>query len=163
MNGIETKQAIVAALDDQVKGVDKTRARAALAVMKSMVEEQIDRMKTSAEGLPVILVGGGSILLPDSLQGASRVVRPEHFEVANAIGAAIAQVSGAVDGVFDTAGRGRDTVLAEVKAAAIAEAVRAGAEESTTAVVDVEELPLAYLPANTVRFKVKAVGDLRRA
>ena len=131
--------------------------------MKAMVEEQIDKMKTSAEGLPVILVGGGSILIPDSLQGASSVVRPQHFEVANAIGAAIAQVSGAVDGVFDTAGKGREKILAEVKATAIAEAVKAGADESTTTVVEVEELPLAYLPANTVRFKVKAVGELKRS
>jgi hypothetical protein len=83
--------------------------------------------------------------------------------VANAIGAAIAQVSGAVDAVFDTAGKGREKVLAEVKAAAIAEAVKAGADEATTSVVEVEELPLAYLPANTVRFKVKAVGELRKA
>lgn len=147
----------------RVAGVSTQAVKAAMAVMKAMVEEQIDKMKTSAEGLPVILVGGGSLLLPDSLQGASRVVRPEHFEVANAIGAAIAQVSGAVDGVFDTAVKGRDKVLAEVKAAAIAEAVKAGAEEATTSVVDVEELPLAYLPANTVRFKVKAVGNLKRA
>jgi N-methylhydantoinase A/oxoprolinase/acetone carboxylase beta subunit len=147
----------------RVAGVDTGKAKAALAVMKAMVEEQIDRMKTSAAGLPVILVGGGSILLPDSLQGASSVVRPEHFEVANAIGAAISQVSGAVDGVYDTAGRGREKVLEEVKTAAVAEAVRAGADPSTTEVVEVEELPLAYLPANTVRFKVKAVGNLARA
>jgi len=146
----------------RITGVDARLAKTALAVMKGMVEEQIDRMKTSAEGLPVILVGGGSILLPDALLGASSVVRPEHFEVANAIGAAIAQVSGAIDGVYDTAGRGREKVLEEVKAAAIAEAVKAGADESTTEVVEVEELPLAYLPANTVRFKVKAVGDLSR-
>jgi N-methylhydantoinase A/oxoprolinase/acetone carboxylase beta subunit len=153
----------MAALGDakRVAGIDARAAKAALAVMKAMVEEQIDRMKTSADGLPVVLVGGGSILLPDSLEGASRVVRPEHFEVANAIGAAISQVSGAVDGVFDTAAKGRDAVLAEVKARAVSEAVKAGADEATTTVVDVEELPLAYLPANTVRFKVKAVGDLK--
>ncbi len=147
----------------RVANIDPAWAKAALAVMKAMVEEQIDKMKTSAEGLPVILVGGGSILIPDSLQGASSVVRPQHFEVANAIGAAIAQVSGAVDGVFDTAGKGREKILAEVKATAIAEAVKAGADESTTTVVEVEELPLAYLPANTVRFKVKAVGELKRS
>jgi N-methylhydantoinase A/oxoprolinase/acetone carboxylase beta subunit len=147
----------------RVRGVDRQQAAAALAVMKGMVEEQIDRMKTSAEGLPVVLVGGGSILLPDRLEGASTVVRPDHFEVANAIGAAIAQVSGAVDGVFDTAGRGREKVLDEAKAAAVAAAVTAGADPATTAVVEVEEIPLAYLPANTVRFKIKAVGDLKRA
>jgi N-methylhydantoinase A/oxoprolinase/acetone carboxylase beta subunit len=147
----------------RVRGVDRQQAAAALAVMKGMVEEQIDRMKTSAEGLPVVLVGGGSILLPDQLLGASTVVRPDHFEVANAIGAAIAQVSGAVDAVFDTAGRGREKVLEQAKAAAIAAAVTAGADPTTTAVVDVEEIPLAYLPAHTVRFKIKAVGDLKRA
>jgi hypothetical protein len=91
------------------------------------------------------------------------VVRPEHFEVANAIGAAISQVSGAVDGVYDTAGRGRDRVLEEVKAAAVAAAVKAGAEAATTTVVDVEELPLAYMPPTMVRLKVKAVGDLKKA
>ncbi len=155
----------VASLGDAalVRGVDRQLASAALAVMKGMVEEQIDRMKTSAEGLPVVLVGGGSILLPDRLQGASTVARPDHFEVANAIGAAIAQVSGAVDAVFDTAGRGREKVLEDAKAAAVAEAVKAGADPATTTVVEVEEIPLAYLPANTVRFKIKAVGDLKRA
>jgi N-methylhydantoinase A/oxoprolinase/acetone carboxylase beta subunit len=40
-------------------GIDRAQAAAALAVMKQMVEEQIDRMKTSAQDLPVILVGGG--------------------------------------------------------------------------------------------------------
>ena len=46
------------------------------------------------------MVGGGSILLGDRLAGASRLVRPEHFAVANAIGAAIAQVGGEVDRIF---------------------------------------------------------------
>ena len=41
------------------------------------------------------------------------------------------------------------------------EAVHAGAEADTVEVVEVEEIPLAYLPSNAVRFRVKAVGDLR--
>lgn len=146
----------------KVAGLDKARAREAALVMRRMVEELIDSMKTSAAGVPVILVGGGSVLLPDELRGASEVRRPEHFDVANAIGAAIAQVSGGVDGVFDVAGKGREAVIEEVKAKAIAEALRAGAEESTISVVELEEIPLAYLPSNAVRFRVKAVGELRR-
>jgi N-methylhydantoinase A/oxoprolinase/acetone carboxylase beta subunit len=146
----------------RVRGIGASEARAAAGVMRRMVEELIDSMKTSAAGVSVILVGGGSVLLPDELKGASEVLRPEHFDVANAIGAAIAQVSGSVDGVFDVAGKGRDAVIEEVKAKAIAEAVRAGAEESTATVVELEEIPLAYLPSNAVRFRVKAVGELRR-
>ncbi len=36
----------------------------------------------------------------------------------------------------------------------------AGADADSVRVVDVEEVPLAYLPSNAVRFRVKAVGDL---
>ena len=96
------------------------------------------------------------------MKGASEVIKPEHFEVANAIGAAIAQVSGSIDGVFDITAKGRDAVIEDVKNAAKAEAVKAGADEATVEVVELEEIPLAYLPSNAIRFRVKAVGDLKR-
>lgn len=43
--------------------------------------------------LPVVVVGGGAPLCGDSLAGASTVLRPHHAAVANAVGAAICQVS----------------------------------------------------------------------
>jgi hypothetical protein len=146
----------------KVANIDRQKAKTALEVMKRMTEEIIDKMKTSAEGVPVVLVGGGSVILPDSLAGASKVLRPINFDVANAIGAAIAQVSGNVDGVFDVASKGREKVIEEVKAQAIAEAIRAGADGDTVDIVEIEEIPLAYLPSNAVRFKVKAVGNLKK-
>jgi len=134
----------------------------AVARIREMVEEVIDKMKTAAADMPVILVGGGSILLPEELQGAGEVVRPDNFDVANAIGAAISQVSGSVDGVFDVVTKGREVVIEEVKEAARQEALRAGADADSLEIVDLEEIPLAYLPSNAVRFKVKAVGNLKR-
>ena len=92
----------------------------------------------------------------------SEVVRPDNFDVANAIGAAISQVSGSIDGVFDVVTKGRETVIEEVKEAARQEALRAGADADSLEIVDLEEIPLAYLPSNAVRFKVKAVGNLKR-
>ncbi len=145
----------------KVAGISASEAEGAIGVIRSMVEETVDKMKISSGDVTVIVVGGGSILIPDSLKGASEVIRPEHFEVANAIGAAIAQVSGSIDGVFDVAAKGREAVLEEVKEAAKKEAVRAGADEKSVEVVELEEIPLAYLPSNAVRFRVKAVGDLR--
>jgi hypothetical protein len=45
-------------------------------------------------------------------------------------------------------------------AEASAKAVDAGADEATVKIVDVDEVPLAYLPSNATRIRVKAVGDL---
>jgi hypothetical protein len=145
---------------ERAAGLDRSMVGAAVARIRSMVEEVIDKMKTTSEEVPVVLVGGGSILLPDRLAGASRVVRPDHFDVANAIGAAISQVSGAVDGVYDVAGKGRDAIVAQVKEEARQEAIRAGADEASIDIVELEEIPLAYMPSNAVRFRVKAVGNL---
>jgi N-methylhydantoinase A/oxoprolinase/acetone carboxylase beta subunit len=143
-----------------VAGLDAAVVRAGLAWAERQIAEAVDRMKTSAEPMPVVLVGGGSVLLRDTLEGASRVIRPEHFGVANAIGAAIAQVGGEVERVFSLASLSRDEALDQAKAEAIEKAVAAGAVESSVRVVDVEEIGLAYLPGNATRIKVKAIGDL---
>lgn len=128
--------------------------------MTVMVEEAIDRMKTSAEPVPAILVGGGSILLPDQLQGVSEVIRPENYEVANAIGVTIAQVSGQIDRIYANETRTREEIQEDCQQLAIAEAVRAGALPETVKIVDIEEIPLAYLSGNAVRMRAKAVGEL---
>ncbi len=70
----------------------------------TIVEDSVDRMKTSAEPVEVVLVGGGGIIVPEEyyekFRGVSKVVRPSHFQYANAIGAAIAQASGEVDRIY---------------------------------------------------------------
>ncbi len=57
------------------------------AIVKNMLERIIDTMKTNADDIPVLLVGGGAVLAPDKLDGASTVEKPEYASVANAIGA----------------------------------------------------------------------------
>lgn len=126
-----------------------------------MIEEAIDRMKTSAGNVPLIAVGGGSILLPEKLAGVSQVYKPDHFEVANAIGAAIAQVSGEVDRIFTLENRSREDALREAREGAFREALQAGAEPDSLELIEIEELPLAYLPGNAVRVKAKAAGRLK--
>jgi N-methylhydantoinase A/oxoprolinase/acetone carboxylase beta subunit len=135
-------------------------ARAAYRRAVAMVEEGVDRIKTSAQEVPLVAVGGGSALLPDRLAGVSEVVRPDHYDVANAIGAAIAQVSGRTDRVYALEGRRREDVLAEAQALAEADAVRAGADPRRLEVVQVEEIPLAYMPGNATRVRVIVVGPL---
>ena len=81
--------------------------------IQEMTEIAVDRMKTSAEPIPVIVVGGGSILVTQPVSGASEMIKPDHFAVANAIGAAIAQVGGETDRVFSLDKMTRDDALAE--------------------------------------------------
>lgn len=124
------------------------------------VERSIDQMKTSPEDVPVAVVGGGSILLPGTLEGAARVAEPDHFDVANAIGAAISQVSGQVDRIFSLDELERDTAVQEAREEARTDAIEAGADPETVEIVDFDEVPLSYLPGNAVRMKAKAAGSL---
>ena len=94
------------------------------------------------------------------LAGASRVLRPEHGDVANAIGAAIAQVGGQVEKVFSLEDVGRDEALESIRSEAIGRAVAAGAEPGIVEVVELDEIPLTYLPGNATLIRAKAVGDL---
>ncbi len=144
----------------RVANLDKALVQAALDRIHEMSEAAVDRMKTSAEAVPVIVVGGGSILIHSHLAGASEMVKPDHFEAANAVGAAIAQISGEVDRVYSLAGMSREAALDDAKAEAAAKAAEAGADPATIQIVDVEDVPLAYLPGNATRIRVKAVGDL---
>lgn len=143
-----------------VADLDREAVRETYGRMVKMVEEAIDRMKTSADPVPAILVGGGSIILPDHMAGVSEVIRPPHFEVANAIGVTIAQVSGQIDKIYAMSEWDRTQALEEAKQLAVREAVAAGARAETVKIVDMEEVPLAYLPGNAVRIRVKAVGHL---
>jgi N-methylhydantoinase A/oxoprolinase/acetone carboxylase beta subunit len=143
-----------------VAHLDHDFVTAARDRIKAIVERGIDRIKTSADPVPVVLVGGGTVLLGHELAGASQIIKPEHASVANAIGAAIAQAGGEVDHVYSLEGTTREAVLAEARAEATAKAVAAGARDGTVEIVDIDELPLTYLPGNAIRFRVKAVGEL---
>jgi len=144
----------------RVAGLDKDLVSRTLDVIQQSVDVAVDRMKTSAAALPVILVGGGSILIGRPIQGASEVITPQHFAVANAIGAAIAQIGGEVDRVCSLENLTRDQALENAKQEAVQKAIDAGADAASVHVVDVDEVPLTYLPSNAMRIRIKAVGDL---
>ena len=132
----------------------------AIARSDEMLADAIDRVKTSREPVPVVAVGGGAPLVPELLPGSSEVLRPEHSDVANAIGAAIATVSGEVDRIFHLGAGGREAAVAEASHEAIDRAVSAGASKEGVQVVGIDEVPLAYLTNPAVRIRVKAAGPL---
>src|SRR5438045_141509 len=140
-------------------GVPRDLARAVLDIAKAKLEDAIDRMKTEAGDVPLIAVGGGAFLVPKKLAGVSEVIRVEHGDCANAVGAAIAQISGETDQVYRE--MRREDAIAAAEAQAVERAVAAGAERSTLQTVDVEDMPLAYLPGNALRVRVRVAGEMR--
>lgn len=125
---------------------------------KRMVEEAVDRMKTEAGNVPLIAVGGGAFLIPNKLDGVSEVIRVAHGDCANAVGAAIAQVSGEVDQIFRDLTRA--DAIAQATAIAADRAVAAGADRATLKTIETEDMPIAYLPGNSLRVRVRVVGDV---
>ncbi|MBS0224040.1 MAG: hydantoinase/oxoprolinase family protein [Proteobacteria bacterium] len=150
----------IADIGDRAKLVHLDRAMVGQAMRKmhEMIAEGMDRMKTEAGDLPLLAVGGGSFLIPDRIEGASEVVRVEHHAIANAVGAGIAQVSGEVDRIFS--GIGREKALETAAEEARAKAVTSGADAKTLKTVETEDLPLSYLPGDTLRVRVRVVGDI---
>ncbi|MEP4192718.1 MAG: hydantoinase/oxoprolinase family protein, partial [Sneathiella sp.] len=124
------------------------------------ITDSVDRVKTESRDLPLIAVGGGSSLIPKEIPGISEVHHVRHASVANAVGAAIAQVSGEVDQVFQD--MTREDALSLARSRAEAKAVQSGALAETLTVVELEDLPIAYLPGHAIRARVRVVGDLAR-
>lgn len=143
----------------RVAGLDRGFVAAAVARIHAIVGDAVDRMRADAVARPLVAVGGGAFLVPDALPGVSRVVRVANEGVANALGAAIAQVSGEVDQVFQ--GMGREAAMARAREIAAERAIRAGADPGSIVLVDQEDIPIAYLPGDSLRVRARVVGDVR--
>lgn len=155
VGGAEIADVAAPALAPEVAGL----AEAAWPAIRELLEDSIDRMKPSAAPVPVILVGGGSIIAPDELDGVSSLIRPAHFGAANAVGAALGEVAGQVEKIYRVEGdrrASRDDAAREA-----AERARlAGADPATIEVVAVEELPVSYMDGQAVQIRARAVGRL---
>jgi N-methylhydantoinase A/oxoprolinase/acetone carboxylase beta subunit len=145
-----------------VADIEEGVVQAALAWVDEQIQVMTDRMKASRHALPLIAVGGGSHLVPDSVPGVSEVVRPPHHAVANAFGAAIAEASGSIDRVWRYEGPGREACLDEARALAVDAATRAGADPARIRITSLSEVPLSYVPQQACRVQVKAAGPLLR-
>jgi N-methylhydantoinase A/oxoprolinase/acetone carboxylase beta subunit len=141
-----------------VAGLSRDLARAVLEEARAKIEDAVDRMKTEAGDLPLIAVGGGAFLVPERVAGISEVIHVPHGDCANAVGAAIAQISGETDQVYRELSRAE--AIARAEAQAKERAVAAGADRASLETVEVEDMPLAYLPGNALRVRVRVAGEM---
>lgn len=133
-----------------------------LATIGRMLNQGIERMLPSKDRLPVVLVGGGAVLVSGELEAAARILRPEHAGVANAIGAAIAQIGGEVERLVSYSEEPREDAIRRLSREAHANAVAAGADPATVRIADIEETTISYMAEGSTRLRLKAVGDIAR-
>ncbi|KAI7239233.1 beta subunit of N-methylhydantoinase A/acetone carboxylase [Hortaea werneckii] len=144
---------------DSVKDLDNNFVLQAGKQIKRLLEGAVDIIKTSPEPLPVLLVGGGAVLAPASLDGASELKLPPFHDVANAVGAAVSKVGGIVDIIQGVADQSVLEAVEYAKSMAIQRAIDAGAIRETIIIAEMDSLPVTYV-ANQLRTIVKAVGEL---
>jgi N-methylhydantoinase A/oxoprolinase/acetone carboxylase beta subunit len=127
---------------------------------RTMLSNSVDQMKIGTGDVPLVLVGGGSILISDTIEGTTKTIIPDYADVANAVGAAISQVGVQVEKLVSYDHQNRDDTVAKAMQDVQRMALDAGGDKSSVAVVEVEEVQLAYMPGSCVRLRIRAVADL---
>lgn len=181
----------VAGLKSNVRHLERKLVEDAIDKIHSMVSACVDEMRFNDRQLPLLLVGGGSIILNKEkhFDGVSQVIVPPHYDVANAIGAALSQISAVKEVVVNLENylndmdsgvnandsccpneessrkerleRARETAVSEIIEATEKDVVSAGADQNTVTIVEKEDITLSYIPGNAAKMRVKLVGDLK--
>jgi N-methylhydantoinase A/oxoprolinase/acetone carboxylase beta subunit len=148
----------------QVKGsisklqdLDERLVKLARQDIRKQIEHGIDIMKTSDLPVILLLVGGGSIIVLDQLENVAHCLQPDFSDVANAVGAAIAKISGDIDTIIVPEQTPYEEIKRNISQQAIDIAVRNGAQLNTVEVMEVDLIPLQYMTNGSLRAVAKAV------
>ncbi len=141
-------------------GVSAETVDTAIARIQEQFAHAIELMKTRPKPLPLIVVGGGEFLVGNRIPGISAIHRPAHCGVANAVGATLAKVSGECEILHYPGTGSREEAIARAGATAKENALAGGAAPENLEIASIDEVPLPYMPEETVRLRVRAVGDL---
>jgi N-methylhydantoinase A/oxoprolinase/acetone carboxylase beta subunit len=129
--------------------------------IKERVEIAIDQMKTESGLIPAIFIGGGALAVPQQdIEGTTEVVLPNHFEVGGAVGTTIAEIGASAEMAVDLEVENRNEAIERVIAEAKKNVQEAGAIIGSEEVIDVEEIPFAYMPGKKQKVRVRVKGKV---
>lgn len=146
---------------ENAKELDPEIIDKAWDMVKKRVEKTIDEIKTDPEDIPVILVGGGSMVVPTEFAGATKTYESEHSEVAGALGATLAEVAAYAENVVDLEVRDRQEAIDETVQMAIDNVVRNGGDGDSANVLDIQEVPFSYMPGEREKIRVKVKSKFK--
>lgn len=130
--------------------------RAVLDLAIKQLYTMIGKIGPEERSMPIIMIGGGASLFPKNMLD-SRFIIPPYAHVANAYGAALAQISAVVDTVVSL--EQRQEVLDRLQQQAIQNAIQKGADYQTVKIDHIDIIPYHYMPGKIARVIVRATGD----
>lgn len=139
---------------DRIK-MDMNKGISVFDQVVGKLNDLIVKMSGEYKSLPTVFVGGGSALLPPDMFGGNYLI-PKYFDVANAYGAALSEISGTVDTVVSL--KDREKVLSGLYEQAQKKAVDQGAKVESLRLVDQQIIPYSYVPNQMARVIVRFSG-----
>lgn len=146
-----------------IVGADISRIPLTQRDAKAFLDKAQDAIQTLAKKIagphdqfPLLLTGGASTLFKHTLL-AERAIIPEFADVANAYGAALAEISGSIDTVVCL--ENRESIIESLIRQATEQAIARGAAPSLTRVVEQEIIPYHYMPVKMARVKITVAGQ----
>ncbi|MCK8615320.1 hydantoinase/oxoprolinase N-terminal domain-containing protein [Gordonia sp. C13] len=116
------------------------------------------RVSQRTDHLPLVAIGSHAAVIPDDIDGVDTVIRPPYADLANAVGAAVAPVGGSAERICKGQPGSVKRDVEALTSDARARAILAGAAPDALQVIDVEEVPLAYLREPAVHVRVRVAG-----
>lgn len=121
------------------------------------IHQAILRLRGKRHDIPIILVGGGAVLMKPLIQDFGlNGWMPVEAAVANAYGAGLAEISSVVDKVVSL--KEREKVLNELKEQSRRQAIAKGADQNQVRIAGVSILPFAYTSDALAKVVITASG-----
>lgn len=128
----------------------------------------ISEMLASVENKPetLVLVGGGAALFDSNIllklleNKISTILTPKHSSVANATGAATAEISGTHIEIYDLQKVKREDAYADAESKAIKQARSKGANVSSIHLKNKEAVEIRYVVGKPTQIRVKVAGRI---
>lgn len=144
---------------EKIDKLSKKLVENAYNEIKNAVEIAIDQMKTTAEPVPAIFIGGGAMVIPSKdIKGTSEIIKPEHFEVGGAVGTTISEIGAYAEGVVDLEIEDRQEAIENITNKAKENLQLAGGLPETAEIIDIEEIPFAYMPGKREKIRIRIKG-----
>lgn len=144
----------------ELVSLSKEEAITIMENLKKRLLYGLSLVQGKEKDLPIVVVGGAASLIKAALTGTeleNRLYIPEEASVANAFGAALAEISSTLS-VVTPLQYNRQAILDEMKAKATQRAIQNGAHKEKTRITSVDVIPYAYSKDGLAKVTVTASG-----
>jgi N-methylhydantoinase A/oxoprolinase/acetone carboxylase beta subunit len=130
----------------------------AATVANGALAAAVDAARRDSPTATLVVLGAAAALTAERLDAVGEVIVPVDAEHAEAVGLVVAPAGGQADRICVNRPSVRAMTIESTRAEALARAIHAGADPDRVQIIELEEIPLTYVPDPMVRVRAKAAG-----